>query len=175
MFIFVPLAFAGFLVVAGAFIFGHDHDVDHDVDHDGGYEVGGTLSFFSVRVLATFVMGFGAAGAIARYYHASYPVSSLIGLGAGVVLSALMYLVILVFIKQQASSVISTESLVGRVGNVTVPIEKAELGEVGVSVGGEYKIYSAHSRDQSSIQKGRRVKVVRVIGTTLVVEQEKQE
>jgi len=173
MFIFVPLAFAGFLIVAGAFIFGHD--IDQDVDHDGGYEVGGTLSFFSLRVLATFLMGFGAAGAIARYYHTSYLVSSLIGIGAGIVLSALMYLVILVFIKQQASSVISTESLVGRVGNVTVPIEKAELGEVGVSVGGEYKVYSAHSRDQSSIQKGCRVKIVRVIGTTLVVEQEKQE
>ncbi len=175
MLIFVPLAFAGFLVVAGAFIFGHDHDVDHDVDHDAGYEVGGTLSFFSVRVLATFVMGFGAAGAIARYYNASYLVSSLLGVGAGIALSGLMYLVILIFIKQQASSVISTESLIGRAGNVTVPIDKAELGEVGVSVGGEYKIYSARSRDQTSIQKGWRVKVVRVIGTTLVVEQEKQE
>lgn len=175
MLIFVPLAFAGFLVVAGAFIFGHDNDIDHDVDHDAGYEVGGTLSFFSVRVLATFVMGFGAAGAIARYYHASYPVSSLVGIGAGIVLSALMYLVILLFVRQQASSVISAQSLIGRVGNVTVPIDKAELGEVGMSVGGEYKVYSARSRDQNSIQKGRRVKVVEVVGTTLVVEQEKQE
>lgn len=69
---------------AGAFIFHHDHDVDHGVDGDS------TISLFSVKVIGTLCMGFGAAGSIARYYNASYPASSGIGVLCGIGLAAIM-------------------------------------------------------------------------------------
>jgi hypothetical protein len=71
--------------VAGGFLFGHDHDhdfshdFDHDVDHGGGPDTGGVISIFSTRVVFTFIMGFGAAGAIANSYGANHLIASLIG------------------------------------------------------------------------------------------------
>ena len=141
MFVFVSIAIVGFLFVAGAVIFGHgdlDHSMDHAVDHGGGDGADGTISIFSTRVIATFVMGFGATGAIARINDASYLVSSLIGAGSGIVLAALMYAILFVLVKEQSTSVISTSDLVGAKGQVTVPIEGGRAGEVGISFRGQY-------------------------------------
>jgi len=90
MLIFAAIAVAAFIIAAGSFLFGHD--IDHDVDHDVGHDAGageGTISIFSTKVIATMLMGFGAAGAIARYYGLGYPASSAIGVGFGVVLAAI--------------------------------------------------------------------------------------
>ena len=68
MLVFLTLALAGFVLLVFGWIFGHDHDFGHDFSHDFGHDMGhdvdqeGTISIFSLRVLATFVMGFGAAG-----------------------------------------------------------------------------------------------------------------
>jgi membrane-bound ClpP family serine protease len=175
MIIFVSIALASFIIVAGAFIFHHDHDVDvgHDmeIDHGGGAGGDHTISLFSTKVIGTLCMGFGASGAIARYYNASYPLSSVIGVGCGVALAALMYYMLTFIIHQQASSLVATDSLVGSTGTVVVPIAPEAVGEVGVSAAGRYAVYSAKSHDGREIPKGRTVRVVQSIGSQLTVEE----
>lgn len=174
MLVFLAIAFVGFIFVAGAVIFGHgdvDHSVDHALDHGGADSANGTISIFSTRVIATFVMGFGAAGAIARISDASYVVSSLIGVGSGVVLAALMYAILFVLIKEQATSLIATEDVVGATGQVTVPIQDGHVGEVGVSFRGQYKAYAAVAEGRVSIPKERTVRVTGLSGQNLVVKE----
>ena len=177
MLIFIAIALAGFILVAGGFLFGgeHDHDLGHDLGHDFGHDVHpeseGTISIFSTKVLGTFVMGFGAAGAIGEFYKLSYPQSSLVGLGAGAVLGAIMYVILLVFVREQASSLNSAEVVIGCIGVVTTSIDSNAVGEVGVSAGGEYRNYSARATAAQSIEKGRRVRVLRIVGGVLLVEE----
>ncbi|HNQ87953.1 MAG TPA: NfeD family protein [Verrucomicrobiota bacterium] len=178
MTIFVAIALAAFLVVGGSFLFGSDHDHDHDHDHghgDSGHDAGAdsgdpTISIFSTKVVATLFMGFGAAGAIARYYERDYVVSSGIGLLSGVALAAIMYLMLGLFYSQQASSLVATHSAVGCAGTVTVPIEAGSLGEIGLSLGGEYRIFPARAQEGVALAKGQTVRVLRIVGTHVIVE-----
>ncbi len=178
MLIFIAIAIGSFILIAGSFLFGHDHDADHHVDighagegHDFGHDVEPTISFFSIKVLATLTMGFGAAGAIARQYGADYLVASLWGLGSGIVLALLMYLVLDVIYKQQSSSLVETASAIGQLGTVTVSIDADAVGEVGVEVAGRYMTYLAKSSTSKPIPKGATVKVVQAVGSELIVEQ----
>src|SRR6266404_5248022 len=173
MIIFISIAIAAFILVTGSFLFGHDHDVGHD--HDAGHDAGSgdseaTISIFSTKVLATLLMGFGAAGAIARHYELGYLVSSLMGLLCGVLLGGVMYLVLGVFYKQQASSLVATSAAVGCTGQVTVSITKQGQGEVSLQVEGQYNTYLASSADGSPLAKGQMVRVVKTFGDRLVVE-----
>jgi len=174
MAIFVAIAIAAFIIVAGGFLFGHDHDFDHGFDGDASHEAGvdshGVIGIFSMRVIATFIMGFGAAGAVALYYGAGYPIASVIGVAAGMVLAALMYGIMLLFIEQQASSVTPTDSLLGCTGTVTVPIDKDCMGEIGVSLGGEYHTFTARAQNCGPLGKGSAVRIVAVSGSILTVD-----
>jgi membrane protein implicated in regulation of membrane protease activity len=174
MAVFVAIAIAAFIIVAGGFLFGHDHDFDHGMDYDAGHEAGvdshGVIGIFSMRVIATFIMGFGAAGAVALYYGTGYPIASLIGVAVGMVLAALMYGIMLLFIEQQASSVTATDGLVGCTGTVTVPIDKDGMGEVGVSVGGEYHTFTARAHDGGPLGKGSAVRITGMTGSILTVD-----
>jgi len=178
--IFIAIAIGSFILIAGSFLFGHDHDTDHaDVGHvadghDIGHDLEPTISFFSMKVLATMTMGFGAAGAIARQYGADYLVSSLIGLGCGIVLSLIMYFLLDVIYKQQSTSLIQTSSAIGQAGIVQTTIGADTAGEVSLTIGGKYLTYIAKSSTAKAIGKGRTVKVVSVIGSELVVEEIQQ-
>jgi membrane protein implicated in regulation of membrane protease activity len=175
--IFIAIAIASFILLAGSFFFGHDHDTDHaDVGHgvdghDVSHDMEPTISFFSVKVIATLAMGFGAAGAIARTYGADYLVASFVGLGSGIALSLLMYFLLGLIYKQQASSIVPTSSAVGQTGIVQTGIAPGALGEVSLNVGGQYMTYLAKSTAATEIPKGRSVKVVSLIGSQLVVEE----
>lgn len=177
MLIFLAIAIGSFILIAGSFLFGHDHDTDHgDAGHGGdghdiGHDMEPTISFFSLKVIATLTMGFGAAGAIARQYGADYLISSLIGLGVGIVLSLLMYFLLDIIYKQQASSLVQTTSAIGQEGIVQTGIAQGGCGEVSLNVGGQYMTYLAKSAAGTNIPKGKTVKVVRVVGSELVVEE----
>jgi membrane protein implicated in regulation of membrane protease activity len=176
MIIFISIALASFIIVAGSFLFGHDadagHDGDmgHDVDHGGGEP---TISVFSTKVLGTLLMGFGAAGAIAMHYGAGSVTASLVGFLSGIVLAALMYCVLEVFYSQQSTSLVPTTSAVGCTGAVTVTIGDGAPGEVGLYLEGVYRTFSATSQDGKAIPKGKNVLVVKTVGSHLVVEPER--
>jgi membrane-bound ClpP family serine protease len=171
MIIFISLAIGAFILVAGSFVFGHDDvghsDLGHDVDTGAA---DGTISIFSTKVIGTLLMGFGSAGAIAMYYGASHVTASLIGVASGLGLAGLMYLVLGFFYTQQASSLVSTNSAVGCPGSVTVSIGTDSPGEVGIDLEGQYRTFSASSTDGQPIAKGRTIRVVKTVGSHLVVE-----
>lgn len=177
MLIFLAIALGSFILLAGSFIFGHDHDTDHaDVGHgaeghDIGHDLEPTIGFFSLKVLATLTMGFGAAGSIARGYGADYLVASLVGLGTGILLSLVMYFLLTLIYRQQASSLVPTSSTIGLIGIVQTTISPNALGEVSMNVEGQYMTYLAKSSAGKEIPKGRTVKVVSLIGSDLVVEE----
>lgn len=177
MAIFVAIALAAFIVVAGAFLFGHDHDfgggVDHDFSHDVGPDTHGIIGIFSTKVIFTFIMGFGAAGAIAQFYGTGYPIASLVGVAAGIVLATIMYGIILLFTEQQSNSLIGGDSLLGCAGTVTVPIDKDSIGEIGVSVAGEYRTYAARTQGATTLPKGHSVRIVNATGSVLTVDENK--
>lgn len=176
MLIFIAIALASFLLVAGSFLFGgHDGDhggdhVHHDFSHEGA-DADPTISFFSPRVIGTLTMGFGAAGAIARYYGANNLVASLWGLGSGVMLAIVMYQMTKIIYKQQASSLVATETTIGTTGVVTTAIDANGIGEVSLTVAGQYRVYLAKAAKGKGINKGSTVKVVSVVGSQLVVEE----
>jgi len=177
MIIFAAIAVGAFIVVAGAFLFGHDHDFggdfDHDLSHDVGPDTHGIVGIFSTKVIFTFIMGFGAAGAIASYYDVAYPVASLVGVVAGIILATIMYGIILLFTEQQSNSIVGPESLLGCAGTVTVPIDKDGIGEIGVSVGGEYHTYAARAQGAAPLPKGHSVRIVNATGSVLTVDENK--
>jgi len=169
MLIFGSIAIAFFIIMVGGFLFGHDHDAGHDHGFDHGDAA--TISIFSVKVIATFGMGFGAAGAVASYYGYDTVMSSLIGVGFGLLLAGSMYILLNLMARQQSCSLVATSSLVGHTGTVTIAISKNGNGEVAVSGAGNYGTYSARALDDVAIAKGRTVRVVRTSGSLLLVEE----
>lgn len=169
MLIFIAIAIGSFILIGSSFIFGHDTD---DVDHDGDvdHDVEPTISFFSVKVIGTMTMGFGAAGAIAHQYGADFLVASLWGLGSGCALAVLMYAVLRMVYAQQSSSLVETITAKGRTATVTTSIGENGVGEIGVTVGGQYMTYLAKSVGGKAIARGRTVTVVEVQGGELLVD-----
>src|SRR2546427_10386153 len=93
MLVFLAITFLGFVLLAGGSLLGHDHDADHDHDHGHETDQGNepTVSIFSFKVIGAFIMGFGAAGAIAKYYDNGWLGASLSGLATGILLGLFMY------------------------------------------------------------------------------------
>jgi membrane-bound ClpP family serine protease len=180
MLIFVAIAIGSFILVAGSFLFGHDHDAgDHAADHqmeghDLGHDAEPTISVFSIKVLGTLTMGFGAAGALARHYGSDYLISSIWGVGTGLGLSCFMYLILKLIYSQQASSLVQTSSAVGLQGTVTTSIGANTLGEVEISVGGQRMVYLARSADAREIPKGKTVQVTQTAAGELFVKESYQ-
>lgn len=174
MIIFVAICVFGFIVLVGGSLFGHDHDVDHDHsfehDHDASDSNEPTVSIFSLKVIGTFIMGFGAAGAIAQYATGKPIISSLWGFGSGVVTGLVMYLFMRALYGQQSSSLVETDRAIGQAGTVSVTIGKGAAGQIDVEVAGLHMTYLATSADGEEIPRGRAVRVVANEGGKLVVQ-----
>lgn len=174
MLIFVAIAIGSFILVAGSFLFGHDHDVgDHEadagVDHDLDHDAEPTISLFSTKVIGTLTMGYGTAGAIAYHYGCSYFISSMWGLGMGLLLGLVMYGILKLIYTQQASSLVQTSSAIGQTATVTTSIDAQTVGEVEMSIGGQRMIYLARSMDGENIPRGKTVRVVQTTGSEVFV------
>jgi len=174
MLLFFTIALIGFLYVLFTSIVGHTADAVHDIAHGGdGHDGdnGHMTSIFSPRIIAIFLMGFGSAGGIAKYYNYSYPVSCLMGFGVGVVVGAFMFWIMDFFTKQQCNSLFKTSDLVGQIGTVDVPIDGFDPGEISVQYSGRVGVYTARSKGGKSIKKGHQVKVIETSGSDLMVEE----
>jgi membrane protein implicated in regulation of membrane protease activity len=174
--VFASLAGLGLLVTGASFFFGgHDHDVDHGHDgvghdHDTDGHDGPTVSFFSPKVIFTFIIGFGAAGAIATAYGKSGAYSTIAGLITGLITGFLALLMLRGFYSQQSSSSIQPGDAIGKTGHVATEIPPNGLGEVSLSVRGSFITYSAKAKGGGRLTKGTTVKVVQDLGGMLLVE-----
>lgn len=177
MLVFIILAFIGFAFLVISLIFGEIFDVVGDVAHDivveheismDHPEAGGP-SPFSIRIIAAFLTGFGASGAIASYYKMSWIASSGIGLCFGLLTGAIVYSLISAMYKQQAQSGVSLSEMINSSGVVTVAIPKDGIGQVSVVLKSSQSEHLAKSEDGSEVKDGTNVKIVRVVGGQLIV------
>jgi membrane protein implicated in regulation of membrane protease activity len=171
--IFTGIAVGAFLFVVGSFLLGGgDHDADHDHDGGGGHDHGddASLSFFSPKIIFTFMLGFGAAGAIASNYGLKTHWCILIGIGFGICLALVAFAMLNLIYKQQSTSLINTNSALGKLAQVLTAIPADGTGEVGLEVQGQYQTYLARARPGDAIPKGTRVRVVENNGGQLLVE-----
>ncbi len=174
--IFVALAIAGLLLLLGGALFGHDHDITHDVGHidHSGADHGGnepTVSIFSLKVIGTFIMGFGGGGVLGRYEGAGMLPSSLVGLGIGLAMGLAMYATMRILYGQQSTSLVQTSTLVGKSGTVVTAIDANAAGEVAVRIGSEAPIYLARASGSKSFAKGALVSVISSTGGEIVVDE----
>ena len=163
------LIFLLVMLFVGEF-FGGDHEIhageiaEHgDLGHDAG------PSIFSARIMASFLTAFGVGGVVARYYELSHPAASGVGILTGTVLSGLVYQFARILYSQQASSEVRMAGLVGKSGEVTVPIPEGGVGQITVTVGGQRTTQIARSADGRAISGGREVVVTGLRGDTVVV------
>jgi membrane-bound ClpP family serine protease len=174
--IFLAIMFAGIIVSIGGSLFGHDHDggMDHDHDHDHGHDAGSgnepAVSIFSIKVIGTFVTGFGAGGAIAQYLWGNIFRSSFAGLLVGILMAALMYGVMELLYSQQSTSLVQTGSLIGSPAMVITEIDANSLGQVTVRTGSEAPTYLARAARGKHFAKGTAVVVVATSGAEVVVD-----
>lgn len=176
--VFLSICLAGAVFSAFSLIFGGDSDaeadadtdldLDHDVDHGNGNGEGpGALSLRSISLFAT---GFGGVAFLVHNFTGRLLVSSVAGLLSGWVLAAIALAAIRAIYQQQASSMISTTQMTGATGMVTTAIPTAGYGEVLLTVAGRQITRRATTADQAAIPDGTAVRVVKYLGSTVVVE-----
>jgi membrane protein implicated in regulation of membrane protease activity len=153
-------------------IFGGDHDVHVESDVGGHLDVdhGGGPSIFSTRIIGSFLTAFGVGGVVARYYGLSHPISSGIGMVAGVILAGVVYQFARLLYSQQASSEVKMSSLVGQAAEVTVRIPEGGVGQITMTVAGERSTHIARSADGSALSMGTPVTVKALSGESVLVE-----
>lgn len=146
----------------------HDVVVEHEISLDHATDTGGP-SPFSIRIIAAFITGFGASGAISSYYHKGWMFSSFIGLLFGVLTGGIVYFLVSLMYKQQAGSGISMHEMVGLAGVVSVTIPQKGMGQVTLVVKGSQVEHFASSESGTEIKNGTNVKVVNLVGDRLIV------
>jgi len=177
--VFSCLAFGGFLFLLLTSVFSggddadahFDHDVDGDADGDG--DSGGdhsTVSFFSPKILAIFLLAFGASGAIATTQGASPVISTIVAIVGAAVVAVLALLMLRLMYSQQCNSLITNVNIAGSRGHVVTRIPLRGIGEVSLVVNQQSVTRLARSLKGSEIAIGRPVKVVSADGDTLLVE-----
>lgn len=177
MMTFLSIFGAGLVFSMFSLLFGgdHDHDVGHDHggDHDDGDHGGPNI--FSIRGLSLLATGFGGVGLLVMYATKHVLVASIAGLGFGWVFAVVGLSMMRVFMRQQSTSMISTEDYIGVVGVVTTSIPIKGLGEVRATVDGVTMTKAASAVGGKSLSTGTVVRVVRLLGGTLSVEEISEE
>ncbi len=127
----------------------------------GGIELPG-MDFLKPIVLAGTVTVFGGAGIILdKYTMLSTAVVLLLSVAIGI-LGA--FLVFFAYIKPMEHSEVSNgysiRDLVGKIGEITIPIPEVGYGEVMVRLSGGNVVHIASSFDRASIAAGSRVVII---------------
>lgn len=124
-----------FTLIFGDFMdtdFDMDLDLDVDVDVDYGDFTGAGVSPLSLPVILIFFASFGAFGGILEALELvdSLLVPIIATLGGFIMAGGMYLLLVKVFIKSQATTVVTKKDLIGKIGQVTVPITPGKTGQI---------------------------------------------
>ena len=177
MIAFLTIMTIGFLVLLLSLLLGElsehggelIHDIAGDHDHGDGDHAHGGPSFFSVRIIAAFVTGFGGAGAVGMYLEWHVVLSSLLGLAGAFALAGIVYAIVSFLFKQQASSNVEVANLAGEKAIVNVGIPENGLGEVTLIFRGRTVTQLARAKDGKAIMNGTSVTIMEVVGDQVLV------
>lgn len=136
--------------------------------HGGG---GFHFPFFSPLAVSTLLASVGGYGLIGLYgFHLGDGASLLAALPAAMITAyAITYAGWRLATGSRASSVIRLSSLPGSLAEVSVPIPAGGVGEVVAMVAGERYAAPAREVNGREVARGTPVKVVEMVGPTLVV------
>jgi membrane protein implicated in regulation of membrane protease activity len=148
--------------------FGGDDGGDFHGDHDGGDGHGPGL--LSIRGVSFLLTGFGGVAFIVMYFTDKVFVSSLAGLAGGWPFALVCLALYRVFIRQEASSMVTAADFVGATGTVVTSIPEQGLGDVTLLVSGQQITKSAVTEGHLALSSGTTVRVTSYLGDRVVVE-----
>jgi hypothetical protein len=166
--VFIAVGALGFLFLLFSFLFGEffeELDFDEGVDQDLSDGPG----VFSLRTLSIFITGLGGLGAIAELRGAGSVVSASVGLAGGVILAGAVYGFARYLYRQQSSSLITADELIGRRAEVTVAIPAGGVGQARCLVGETMVEKIARSRDGHAISLNAAARIEEVTGETVII------
>ncbi len=140
---------------------GHAGHVGH-VDHDGSDEA----TDVSMLAIASFVSSFGAFGLVSATLFGAGTLASLMSaLLGGVVFGVAGQLFFLYILSPTVSSEVHRTTLIGQVGEITVPIPDGGVGQIALVAEGSRMTYPARaSEDVCAIARGTPVRIDRLVG-----------
>lgn len=156
-------------------------DVDMGHDYGGGeghgeaFAVGAegepVIAPLSPATIAMFMTVFGGVGIIlTSMFKLGLFLSLPISLGAGALAAALIFLLFYhLFTKMQASSETRMADVIGLLGEVTIPIPAAGVGEVAYTSRGSRLVSPARTETGEEISRHVSVRISRRVGNTLYV------
>jgi membrane protein implicated in regulation of membrane protease activity len=166
--VFIAIGALGFLFLLFSFVFGdffEEGDIGEGADHDFSDGPG----VLNLRTLGIFITGLGGLGAIAELRGAALTVSATVGLAGGLALAGAVYGFARYLYRQQSSSHVTGEELIGRRAEVTVGIPTGGLGQARCLVGETMVEKIARSRDGGAIPLNATVRIEEAAGEVIVV------
>ena len=109
-------------------------EIEAELEVEGGIEAGdisdaGGPGYLGIKLILSFIIGFGLAGFLA--FHFQWPIPHILsGLIGGVIVYAVVYQLLKLLYKQQANTLVSSVSVVGKRAVVTSALLKGGTGEV---------------------------------------------
>jgi membrane protein implicated in regulation of membrane protease activity len=171
--IYLLLFFSGlaYLVVSALLGSFFDSEGDFGEGHgDGeGLEGGELPSPFSPRTLAATATGFGAGGGLALLNGAQDNVSMGFAVAGGLLMGGTAYGFLVWLTRQQRSSHLRREDLIGLDATVVTEIGLSSIGQVVVFAGGQTSTYLARSTGPTAVPRGARVRIEGISGEGLLV------
>ena len=164
------LMFGGDADHDGGFDHGGDHDGDFGSDHDGDSGDGHGPGLLSIRGISFLLTGFGGVAFIVMHFTEKVFVSSLAGLAGGWPFALVCLALYRVFVRQEASSLITDKDFANATGAVVTSIPKKKLGEVTILVSGQQITKSAATSDGSALATGTPIRVKQYLGDRVIVE-----
>lgn len=143
-----------------------EHDFDSS-SHSSG------LSFFSIRGVTAFFVGFGWAGVIALKAGWGLMPAIAVGMTVGAGLMLGIFLLMTSMLRLQSSGTLDFSNAIGKIGTVyvTIPAGRKAGGQVEVLLQGRLTMAEALFQGDVPLSPGTKVTVVEKIGhSTLVVE-----
>lgn len=152
-------------------------DVDAEIDVDSGMDAGGIAEaggpgLLGIKLILSFIIGFGLVGFLA--WHFNWPVPHIVaGLIGGVIFYAAVYRLLKLLYKQQANTLISSASVMGKKALVTTALIKGGTGEVKAEdpkTGGTIYLRARAVDPEKEYRTGDEVKIVSVFSGMAKIE-----
>lgn len=168
--IFLIVGGIGFIFLILSLIVG---DLFEAFDFDLDLDTNGDFGLFDSRVISVFLTSFGFIAALSLQLGFSGIVSSLFGVGSGIVLGALVFAFGYFLHSQQSTSSVSEKDLIGRTAHVVVGIRPESVGQISCKVGEERIEKVARTRNGEEIKTGQTVFIEEITGDAVIVSLEK--
>ena len=174
MTIFLAIGGLGFLFLLISLIVGDVFDMlglQFDLTMDAGHDFG----LLDSRVISIFLTAFGGFGAIGASLGYGAAISSIFGIFGGFAFGALVFYFGRFLYRQQASSSVREEDLLGRTAQVVVGIPAGnQVGQISCRIGEERVEKIARTRDGKAIKIGQTVYIEEITGDGVIVSVEEK-